>query len=58
MTKEEYEQIIDDLMRLTSKQLREIARDEGICLGYDSARKSSMARCIASHRWYEEVNAR
>ncbi len=38
------------LMGLTTKQLRQIARDEGICLGYDASRKDTTVGAIVSAR--------
>ncbi len=31
----------DELMRMTMRELRQLARDEGICLGYAGARKDT-----------------
>lgn len=38
------------LMKLTTKQLKQLAKDEGICLGYDASRKDSMVGNIVSTR--------
>lgn len=43
-----------DLARRTMKQLREIARAEGICLGYDGARKDTAVAAIVSQRRHRE----
>lgn len=39
------------LMRLTVRELRRIAREEGVCLGYAS-RKADVVREIVGHRRY------
>ena len=45
-----------DLARKTMRQLREIARAEGICLGYDGARKdTAIAAILAWRRHVEET---
>lgn len=38
------------LMGLTTKQLRQLAKDEGICLGYDASRKDTTVGAIVSAR--------
>jgi threonine aldolase len=43
-----------DLSAKTMKQLREIARAEGICLGYDGARKDTAVAAIVSQRRHRE----
>ena len=43
-----------DLSKRTMKQLRVIARDEGICLGYDGSRKDSTVAAIVSNRRHRE----
>jgi hypothetical protein len=43
-----------DLARYTMKQLREVARAEGICLGYDGARKDTAVAAIVSSRRHRE----
>jgi hypothetical protein len=43
-----------DLARRTMKQLREIARAEGICLGYDGSRKDTAVNAIVGQRRYRE----
>lgn len=40
----------DGLERMTMKQLRELAKAEGICLGYDGARKQSAIEAIRGQR--------
>jgi len=44
-----------DLSKHTMKQLREIARAEGICLGYDGARKDTAVAAIVSNRRHREL---
>lgn len=44
----------DGLERMTMKQLREVAKAEGICLGYDGARKQSTIEAIRVQRGYQE----
>lgn len=51
---EDYDQMRADLNRLTVKQLREVARAEGICLGYDGARKDTAIAAIVGNREYRE----
>lgn len=45
-----WEDMRERLMGLTTKQLRQIARDEGICLGYDASRKDTTVGAIVSAR--------
>ena len=47
---EDYEQMRADLSAKTMKQLRAIARAEGITLGYDGARKDTTVAAIVAHR--------
>ncbi len=51
-----YNQMRDELSKLTTKQLREIARNEGICLGYAGSTKRGMVNEIVSQREYRERN--
>ena len=53
---DEYEAMRESLMRLTVKELRGIARDEGICLGYAGANKRSMVGEIVGQRRYRRLN--
>lgn len=46
-----------DLQKLTVKQLRQIARDEGICLGYAASRKDTTIDQIISNRRYRALYA-
>ena len=50
MKQTDYDAMRADLMAKTMKELRAIARAEGICLGYDGARKDTAAAAIVSHR--------
>ena len=54
MTNTDYSAMRADLARHTMKQLREIARAEGICLGYDGARKDTAVAAIVGNREYRE----
>lgn len=51
---EDYEQMRADLSAKTMKQLRVIARAEGICLGYGGARKDTAVAAIVSNRRHRE----
>lgn len=44
----------DGLERMTMKQLREVAKAEGVCLGYDGARKATAVEAIRGHRRHLE----
>ena len=44
------------LMGLTTRQLRQIARDEGICLGYDASRKDTTVAAIVSARRHRAMS--
>lgn len=50
----DYDAMRADLMSRTVRQLREIARAEGICLGYDGSTKKRIVGAIVSHRWHIE----
>ncbi len=50
MSEEVWDEMRERLMGLTSKQLRQIARDEHICLGYTASRKDSTVAEIVSAR--------
>ena len=49
-----YEAMRADLATHTMKQLREVARAEGICLGYDGARKDTAVAAIVGSRRHRE----
>lgn len=50
MTEEVWDEMRERLMRLTTTQLRQIARDEGIALGYAASRKDTTVAEIVSQR--------
>ena len=50
MDEDVWDDMRERLMGLTTKQLRQIARDEGICLGYDASRKDTTVGAIVSAR--------
>lgn len=50
----DYEKMREELSRKTVKELRAIARDEGICLSYSGATKAGIVGEIASQRHYRE----
>lgn len=50
MSSADYDQMRADLSNLTMKQLRAIARAEGITLGYDASRKDTTVAAIVGHR--------
>ena len=53
MTGAEEEAMRRALMRLTLRELRRLARDEGVCLGYET-RKADVVGEIVAHRCYVE----
>lgn len=55
MSKTDYAAMRADLARRTMKQLREIAKHEGICLGYDGATKRGTVDAIVGERQYREL---
>lgn len=52
----DYEAMRAELGKLTVKQLRKIARAEGICLGYDGSTKRATVGAIVSARKHRERN--
>ena len=54
MPSTDYDAMRADLARRTMKQLREVARAEGICLGYDGATKRGTVDAIVGQRQYRE----
>lgn len=54
MSGTDYAAMRADLARHTMKQLRAIARAEGICLGYDGATKRGTVNAIVGQRQYRE----
>ena len=53
-TSGKWERMREDLMALTMRQVRGIARREGIVLGYDGARKDTAVQAIVSWRRHAE----
>lgn len=53
MTGTEEDAMRRSLMRLTLRELRRVAREEGVCLGYAS-RKADVVGEIVAHRHYVE----
>ena len=51
-----WDEMRERLMSLTTKQLRQIARDEGICLGYDASRKDTTVGAIVSARRHRAMS--
>lgn len=45
----------EELSKLTVRELRQIAREEGICLGYSASSKRAMLDEIVSERRYREI---
>lgn len=61
MEQKDYGAMRAELMRMTMRELREVARAEGICLGYAGSRKASTVDEIVGHRRHRdraEVDAR
>ena len=52
----DYDEMRDELSRLTVKELRAIARDEGICLSYSGQTKVGTVNEIVSQRRHRETN--
>ena len=50
----DYDKMRDELSRMTVKELRAIAREEGICLSYSGATKAGIVGEIVSQRHYRE----
>lgn len=55
MSGTDYAAMRADLARKTMRELRAIARDEGICLGYDGATKRGTVDAIVGERRYREL---
>lgn len=61
MENNDYGAMRAELMRMTMRELRDVARAEGICLGYAGSRKASAVDEIVGqrrHRDMAEVDAR
>ena len=54
MTSADEDAVRRSLMRLTVRELRQVARDEGVCLGYEGSTKAGIVGAIVSHRRYVE----
>lgn len=54
MTYEEEERMVRELSKLTVRQLREMARSEGVCLGYAGATKAGIVQEIVSYRRHSD----
>ena len=54
----DYEEMRAELSKLTVKELRAIARAEGICLSYSGATKAGGVGEIVSQRRYREMMER
>lgn len=54
MTGAEEEAMRRALTRLTVRELRQVAREEGVCLGYEGSTKAGIVGAIVSHRRYVE----
>ena len=50
------EEMREELMKLTMKQLKQICKDEGICPGWDASRKDSLVGCIITNRRHREMS--
>lgn len=57
MSEDRWDAMRADLQKLTVKQLRQIAKDEGICLGYAASRKDTTIDQIISNRRYRALYA-
>lgn len=56
MSEDIWDEMRERLMGLTTKQLRQIARDEHICLGYDASRKDTTVGAIVSARRHRAMS--
>lgn len=57
MSEDRWDAMRADLQKLTVKQLRKIAKDEGICLGYAASRKDTTIDQIVGNRRYRALYA-
>ena len=55
---DKYDQMRDELSKMTMGQLKEIAKREGITLGYASARKTTTVDEIVSWRRFMDLRKR
>ena len=51
-----WDEMRERLMSLTTRQLRQVARDERICLGYDASRKDTTVAAIVSARRHRAMS--
>ena len=59
MTGDKWEIMRDELSKLTVKQLKDIARKEGICLGNEAGcKEATVRRIVGQRRYWEEVCGR
>lgn len=56
MSEESWDEMRESLMGLTVRQLRQIARDEGIALGYAASRKDTTVGEIVGTRRHRALN--
>ena len=56
MSEQIWDEMRERLMGLTTKQLKQIARDEHICLGYDASRKDTTVGAIVSARRHRAMS--
>lgn len=54
---DKWEEMRQELSHLTVKELKQLAKDEGICLGWDACRKDSTVGAIVSHRRHMEMES-
>ena len=54
MERDKWEIMRGELMKLTGKQLKVIAKEERICLGNEAGRKESTVGVIVQNRRYRE----
>ena len=52
---DKYDAMRKGLMRCTLKELRALAKHEGICLGYDASRKDTAVGVIVANRRHREL---
>lgn len=53
---DKFEEMRDELMQLTLKEIKAIAKRDGITLGYDGSRKDSAVSAIVTGRRYQEMH--
>ena len=54
--KDRWQLMRDELMGMTVKELRAVAKRDGVCLGYDASRKDTCVGAIVSARRHQELN--